>query len=158
MPHRSQQNYSSSETQRRILYVGSDPSLLGFLRSMFGKPKYHVVSCPDRQSAEMFIRSQIQYHLFIFDHEMRDRAAFDLARLVSSLNHREGLPTIVVGSEADASLGEVTVASGGNEYVQKADHFVAIHKVIKRLLKRASTGSVDTRFESGTASRPEAGS
>src|SRR5207249_3081885 len=61
MPHRSQQKHHSSETQCRLLYVGSDLALLKFLRSTFGKPKYHVVSCPDRDSAEMFINSQIQY-------------------------------------------------------------------------------------------------
>src|SRR5713226_5873240 len=128
MPHRSQQDYPFSETQCRLLYVGSDLGLLKSLKAMFGEPHYHIVSCPDRHSAEMFIKSQIQYQLFIFDFEMRDRAAFDLIRLVRSLDHRQSLPCIVVGSEADAILEEFTRASGGNEYVQKADHFLAINK------------------------------
>lgn len=133
MPHRSQQN--SSDRQYRLLYVGSDVALLKFLRSTFGKPKYHVVSCPDRDSAERFIKSDIPYQLFIFDHGMRDGAAFDLTQLVRSLGHRERLPAIVVGSEADAGLGEFTLGTGGNEYVQKEDHFLQIQEAIKRLVE-----------------------
>jgi len=158
MPHCSQPNHRFPEIQCRLLYVGSDLALLKFLRSTFGKPKYHVVSCPDRDSAERFIKSDIPYQLFVFDLEMRHRAAFDLTQLVRSLNHREGLPSIVVGSEADASLGEFTLASGGNEYVQKQNHFVAIHEAIARLLEPASQHSVKTKLGSGTASRPDKGS
>src|SRR5712692_845490 len=155
MPHRSQQNYPSSETQCRLLYVGSDLALLKFLRSTFGKPKYHVLSCPDRDSAEMFIKSQIEYQLFIFDHEMRDRAAFELARLLRSLDHRQNAPAIVIGAEVDSGLQEFTRASGGNAYVSKVDHFSAVHRVIKRLLKESVS---ESRSESGTASCPDTGS
>ena len=141
-----------------MLYVGSDLALVSFLRSRFDKPKYHVVSCPDRDSAERFIKSDIPYHLFVFDLEMRHRAAFDLTQLVRSLNHRERLPSIVVGSETDASLGGFTIASGGNEYVQKQNHFVAIYEAITRLLEPASHHSVKTKLASGTASRSDTGS
>jgi PleD family two-component response regulator len=103
----------------------------------------------------MFIKSQIQYQLFIFDHEMRDRAAFDLALLLRSLDHRQNAPAIVIGAEADSSLQEFTCASGGNAYVLKADHFLAVHRVIKRLLKDSVS---ESRNGSGTASRPDAGS
>src|SRR6266481_1141877 len=53
MPHCSQQDYPSSETHCRLLYVGSDLGLLKSLRTAFDKPEYHIVSCPDRLSAEM---------------------------------------------------------------------------------------------------------
>src|SRR5713226_3143100 len=156
MPHRSQQDYPFSETQCRLLYVGSDLGLLKSLKATFGGPKYHIVSCPDRLSAEMFIKSQIQYQLFIFDHEMRDRAAFDLARLLRSLDHRQDVPAIVIGAEVESALQEFTRASGGNDYVVKADHFSAVHSVVKRLLKDSVSKSA--RSESGTASRPDIGS
>jgi len=104
----------------------------------------------------MFIKSQIQYQLFIFDHEMRDRAAFDLALLLRSLDHRQNLPAIVVGAEVEGALQEFTRASGGNDYVVKADHFSAVHRVIKRLLKDSVSESATNG--SGTASRPDKGS
>jgi hypothetical protein len=37
------------------------------------------VSCPDRDSAIRFIKSDVRYDTFLFDLEMRDRAAFELA-------------------------------------------------------------------------------
>ena len=113
MPHCSQPSHRFSEAECRLLYVGSDLGLLKSLRTTFGEPKYHIVSCPDRRSAEMFIKSQIQYQLVIFDHEMRDRAAFDLALLLRSLDHRQNLPAIVVSAEVESALQEFTRAPAG---------------------------------------------
>jgi CheY-like chemotaxis protein len=103
----------------------------------------------------MFIKSEIQYDLFIFDHEMNDRAAFDLTALIRSLPHRQNLPVIVVGSELESNLEEFTKATGGNAYVRKADTFSAVHKIVGRLL--ASPNSSFTGNESGTGSRPDTG-
>ena len=150
MPHCSQQDYRTFEAQRRLLYVGNDLALLKSLRTTFSKPEHHIVSCPDRLSAEMFIKSQIQYQLFIFDIEMRDKASLDLTQLVRSLEHRESLPSLVVGPEAEASRKEFTHKSRVHEYAQKEDHFLAIQKAIKRLLERSSK-SLSTRLGSGTA-------
>ena len=155
MPHHHTNGHSDSASQIRLLYVGEDLALIRFLRTAFHGPDYHVVSCPDRDSAERFIKSDIRYHLFIFDHEMRHRAAFDLAQLVKSLKHREDLPAMIVGGEVETSLNEFTRASGGDEYVQKGESFSAIHKGIKRLLLSSTESAINV---SGTASRPEAGS
>jgi DNA-binding response OmpR family regulator len=139
MPHHHTNGHSDSASQIRLLYVGEDLALIRFLRTAFHGPDYHVVSCPDRDSAERFIKSDIRYHLFIFDHEMRHRAAFDLARLVRSLKHRETLPALIVGGEVESSLNEFTRASGGDEYLRKGESFSAIHKAIARLLLVRST-------------------
>jgi len=155
MPHHHTNGHSDSASQIRLLYVGEDIAIIRFLRTAFRGPEYHVVSCPDRDSAERFIKSDIRYHIFIFDHEMRHRAAFELARLVRSLKHREGLPAIIVGTEVESSLNEFTRASGGNEYVQKAERFSEIHSVIKRLLLSSTQSAVNV---SGTASCPDLGS
>ena len=154
MPHHHTNGHSDSASQIRLLYVGEDLALIRFLRTYFHGPEFHVVSCPDRDSAERFIKSDIQYHLFLFDHEMRHRAAFDLVRLVRSLKHREGLPAIIVGTEVESSLNEFTRASGGNEYVQKAESFSEIHSAIKRLLLSSTESAVNV---SGTASCPDLG-
>jgi DNA-binding response OmpR family regulator len=155
MPHHHTNGHSDSASQIRLLYVGEDLALIRFLRTAFHGPDYHVVSCPDRDSAERFIKSDIQYHLFIFDHEMRHRAAFDLARLVRSLKHRERLPAMIIGREVESSLDEFTRASGGDEYVQKGDKFSVIQKTIKRLLLSSTESAINM---SGTASCPDSGS
>lgn len=142
--------------QFRLLYIGSDVPLMCSLRQLLPKPRYHVVTCPDRDSAERFIKSEIQYDLFIFDHEMRDRAAFDLAQLIRSLPHRQQLSVIIVGTESDNSLADFTKASGGNAYVEKVDMFSEIHKAIGRYLAEAVCRSSGNK--SGTASSPDAGS
>jgi len=152
MPHQHTNGHSDSASQIRLLYVGEDLAVIRFLRTAFHGPEYHVVSCPDRDSAERFIKSDIRYHIFIFDHEMRHRAAFDLARLVRSLKHREALPALIVGGEVESSLNEFTRASGGNEYVQKAESFSEIHSAIKRLLLSSTESAVNV---SGTASCPD---
>src|SRR5437870_13103163 len=115
MPHHHTNGHSDSASQIRLLYVGEDLAVIRFLRTAFHGPDYHVVSCPDRDSAEGFITSDIRYHLFIFDHEMRHRAAFDLARLVRSLKHREGLTALIVGTDVDSSPNAFTRASRGHE-------------------------------------------
>ena len=155
MPHHHTNGHSDSASQIRLLYVGEDLAVIRFLRTAFHGPEYHVVSCPDRDSAERFIKSDIRYHLFVFDHEMRHRAAFDLARLVRSLKHRELLPAIIIGGEVESSLNEFTRASGGNEYVQKSESFSEIHSAIKRLLLSSTESAVNV---SGTASCPDLGS
>jgi DNA-binding response OmpR family regulator len=155
MPHHHTNGHSDSASQIRLLYVGEDLALIRFLRTAFHGPEYHVVSCPDRDSAERFIKSDIPYHLFIFDHEMRHRAAFELAQLVRSLKHRQSLPAMIVGEEAENSLNEFTCASGGDQYVQKNDSFSAIHKSVKRLLLSSTESAINV---SGTASCPDSGS
>ena len=112
MPHASSNSLLWSMRQFRLPYIGSDQALMNSLRQLFPKPRYRVVTCPDRDSAERFIKSEIQYGLFIFDHEMRDRAAFDLAQLIRSLPHRQHLSVIIVGTESDDSLADFTKAAG----------------------------------------------
>jgi len=118
----------------RLLYVGSDQDWLAALRKVLKKPEYHIVSCPDRGTAKTFITSEIQYDLFIFDHEMRDRAAFELIQLVRSLDHRRSSPVMVVGREGENGMSDFTKASGGTAYARKAKDFSAIHVTISRLL------------------------
>lgn len=104
----------------------------------------------------MFIKSEIQYDLFILDHEMRDRAAFDLAQLIRSLPHREHTPVLIVGTDNEDSLAAFAKSAGGNAYLPKLDSFSEIHKAIGRYLAEAISSS--TGKPSGTASRPDGGS
>jgi hypothetical protein len=117
MPHHHTNGNSGSASQIRLLYVGEDLGLIRFLRTAFHNPEYHVVSCPDRDSAERFIESDIRYHLFIFDHEMRHRAAFDLAR--ESLKDELGLDQSNLERSFNTLIG--AVEDGGFQYFNCGD-------------------------------------
>jgi hypothetical protein len=47
----------------RLLYVGSDQQWLAALRKVLKRPEYHIVSCPDRGSAVLFLKGDARYHL-----------------------------------------------------------------------------------------------
>src|SRR5438046_4202914 len=78
MPHHHTNGHSDSASQIRLLYVGEDLALICFLRTAFHGPDYHVVSCPDRGSAELFIKSDIRYQLLNFSHDKCHSASTDV--------------------------------------------------------------------------------
>ncbi len=118
----------------RILYVGSDLDFLSALRKAAGRPEHHVVGCPDRDSAIVFLKSDIGYHLVLFDIEMRDTAALELAELTRSLTHREEIPIVIVANEVTGSLEERARSAGADECITKTeDVSVAIERIGRRL-------------------------
>src|SRR6267142_154213 len=80
----------------RLLYVGSDQQWLAALRKVLRKPEFHIVSCPDRSSAILFIKGDASYQLLLFEFELRGTTGLELTRLARSLPHREKLPIIIV--------------------------------------------------------------
>src|SRR5260370_21039218 len=98
-PHDQPSTNRSSESSLRALYVGSDVGLLIALKRFFKRPEYQIVSCPDRGSATLFLKSDIPYHAFLFDIEMRDAATLDLVRLAKLLSHLQRNNSILVGEE-----------------------------------------------------------
>jgi len=122
--------------QQRILYVGNDQEPLAALRAILRRPEFQIVSCPDRGSAILFIKSDIRYDIFLFDLEMRDRAAFELAQLAQSLNHRQHIPIIMAASEIDSSLEELARHAGAIECVSKNGGMSALPNVITSLFTR----------------------
>jgi PleD family two-component response regulator len=122
--------------QRRILYVGNDLGPLAALRAVMRRPEFHIVSCPNRCSAILFIKSDIQYDIFLFDVEMRDSAAFELAQLAQSLEHRRHIPIIMAASEIDGSLEELPRNAGVAECVSKNGGMAALPNVIRSVLQR----------------------
>ena len=120
--------------QQRILYVGNDLGPLAALRAVLRRPEFHIVSCPDRDSAIRFIKSDIRYDIFLFDLEMRDSAAFELAELAQSLDHRRHTPIVLAASEIDSKLKELARNAGAIECVSKNGGMSALPNVIARLL------------------------
>ena len=128
--------------QRRILYVGNDLGPLAALRAVLRRPEFHIVSCPDRDSAIRFIKSDIRYDIFLFDVEMRDSAALELAKLAGSLDHRRHTPIVLAAPEIDRSLEELARNAGATECVSKNGGMSALPNVITSLL---TTGRIVNR-------------
>jgi len=91
-------------------------------------------------SAIRFIKSDIRYDIFLFDLEMRDAAAFELAELAKSLAHRRQIPIVVAASEIDSSLEELARNAGVVECVSKNGGMSALPNVIIALLQ---TGRIE---------------
>jgi len=90
------------------------------------------VSCPDRDSAILFLKSNIPYHLFLFDIEMRDTAALELARLSRTLSHREDIPIVIVADEVTSGLEERARSAGADECITKTEDTSATMERIGR--------------------------
>ena len=90
----------------RLLYVGSDQVWLAALRRVLKRPESHIVSCPDRGSAILFLKGDAKYHLLLFELDLRGTTGLELASLARSLPHREHLPILIVaGEEITDQLG-----------------------------------------------------
>jgi CheY-like chemotaxis protein len=92
--HRSCRGYP--EPKRRILYIGRDQELLVALRKVLRKSEYHIVSCPDRASAILFLEGDPRYDLLLFEFELRGKTGLELTVLARSLSHREHLPIVII--------------------------------------------------------------
>jgi len=119
----------------RLLYVGSDQQWLAALRKHLRKPEFHIVSCPDRGSAILFLKGDARYHLLLFELELRGTTGLELASLARSLPHREHLPILIVaGEEITDQLEELARRAGANECLTKTgDISVAAASVLFHL-------------------------
>jgi DNA-binding NtrC family response regulator len=79
-------------TSRRILYAGDDMALPGLLKDALKSLDCFVVYSPVTTS-RMFIRSEIEYSLLLFDETVEGA---ELERFARSLSHREQTPVIIV--------------------------------------------------------------
>jgi ActR/RegA family two-component response regulator len=73
-----------TESKFRILYLGSDLEMVKALRRVLTKPDYRLVTCADRDTALLFLKSAIPYALLLVDLEWRDGEGLKLARLAPS--------------------------------------------------------------------------
>ena len=119
----------------RLLYVGSDQHWLAALRQVLRKPEYHIVSCPDRGSAILFLKGDARYHLLLFELELSGTTGLELASLARSVPHREHLPILIVaGEEITDQLEELAHRAGASEYLTKTgDISVAAASVLLHL-------------------------
>ena len=127
----------SSESKYRLLYLGADLELIAAVRRVFTGPDYRLVTCSDRESAVLFLKSEIRYDLMLIDFDWRGMEVLKLTRLARSLGHRKQMPVILVAATR-LSSDRKTLArkSGVKECVTKTGDMGAISDAIRRLIER----------------------
>ena len=123
------------ELKHRLLYLGADLELIAAVRRVFTGPDYRLVTCSDRESALLFLKSEIQYDLMLIDFDWRGMEVLKLTRLARSLGHRKQMPIILVAATG-LSSGRKALArkSGVKECVTKTGDMGAVSDAIVRLI------------------------
>jgi PleD family two-component response regulator len=121
----------------RLLYVGSDRDFVIALRNALRMPLYLVVSCPDRNSANLLLKSDIPFDLFLLGCEDGNAVDLEFLRLARSLAHRKAIPIIVVApNESAVDFQTEARQAGANDCVSKTrDRLVVMTETINRWLR-----------------------
>ena len=128
----------SGESKFRLLYLGNDLELISALkealRKALGKGTGVLVSCSDRESAVMFLKSDIPYQLLLIDFEWCERDGLKLASVARLLKHRKRMPAVLVTrTELSRDFTVLARNAGVNECVLKTPDMGAIIETIRRL-------------------------
>jgi len=126
----------SGKSKFRVLYLGSDLELMAAVRQILTQPDYRVVTCSDRESAILFLRSRIPYDLLLIDLDWQGTVGLKLARLAHSMRHRKRMPKILVSSiDLSSNLKASARKAGVNEYVMKSPP-ASVIEVIRRTVEK----------------------
>src|SRR5205807_540181 len=87
--------------------------------------------CAGDSTAELFIKSQIRYDLFLFDLDWLNETGVELVRLARSLPHRQHTRIIMVAAEITNSLEGL--ARSADECAAKTGEMSALVETIHRL-------------------------
>ena len=133
----------STESKFRLLYLGTDLELIAALRKALTKADYRLVACSDRESAIMFLKSEIPYDLLLIDLEWRGAEGLKLARLAHLLRHRKRMPIILVAATGlNSQLKTLARSAGVNERVRKAPDMSTVSEAIRQMTE-GRTASAD---------------
>ena len=125
----------STESQFRLLYLGADLEFIAVLRKPLTKAGCRLVTCSDRGSAILFLKSDIPYDLMLIDFEWQKEEGLKLARLAHSLSHRKRMPILLLAAtESNEKVGIFARKLGAGECVMKTPDMVGVIEAIKRLL------------------------
>ncbi len=137
------------EAKFRLLYVGTDLELAAAVRQVLTEPDYHLVTCGDRGSAVLFLKSGIPYELLLIDLEWRGSEGVKIAELARSLPHRKRMPIILLAATKSTTHPETLVhlaqtkkvsKAGVVEIVTRTKDMVSLATVVTRLLVRNRKG------------------
>jgi DNA-binding response OmpR family regulator len=90
---------SPQRYKHRILYVGRDLALTAFLKDELKRLDCFVVRCPDGRGARLFIESDINYSLLLFDDELPDMTGLALANFTRERAHRTTTPVVILSGD-----------------------------------------------------------
>jgi len=125
----------STGSKFRLLYLGTDLELMAAMRQVLSKLYCRLVACSDRESAILFLRSEIPYDLLLIDLEWRGKEGLKLAQLAHSLRHRKRMPIILVTTRKLSSHMKTSARKAGvNECVTKTPDIGAVSEAIKRVM------------------------
>jgi DNA-binding response OmpR family regulator len=127
----------------RLLYVGQDSEWFRRLQRVLGLPANCLVYCPSGSIAELFVKSDIRYELFLFDWDLPDEAGSELVWLTRSLAQRQNVPILVVANEVTDGLKEFACRAGTDECVTKVEDMFEAVETIQRLLRKGQRVGVN---------------
>jgi DNA-binding response OmpR family regulator len=117
------------------LYFGADLEFITALRKPLTKAGCRLVTCSERGSAILFLKSDIPYDLMLIDFEWQKEKGLKLARLAHSLSHRKRTPIILLAAnKSDDKMVVFARKVGAGERVMKTPDMVGVIEAIKRLL------------------------
>ena len=126
-----------TESKFRLLYLGTDVKLIAAVQQVLTPPDYQVVACSDRESAILFLRSEIPYDLLLIDFEWRGKDGIKLARLARSQRHRKRMPrTLVASIKLGSELETFARNAGVKECVMKTPDAAGVVQVIRRMVEQ----------------------
>ena len=124
---------TSSATQRHILYLDDDDTLVFLVRRLLERRGYKVTAFTEQQQAIDALRADPQaFHLLMTDYNMPGMSGIDVARTVRDI--RPDLPVAVASGYISDELQAEAQAAGVTEVVFKTDAVEAFCEIVARLV------------------------
>lgn len=96
--------FVSTQSHRRLLYVGCDHQVLKLLQAHLKTKGWFFVRSPGGHPACLLLESEIHYDLLIFDDELPVSPGRQWLELAHSLTHRARTPVILLHLSGDCTL------------------------------------------------------
>jgi len=101
---------------------------------------YLLVTCADRESAMLFLESDIPYEVLLIDLEWRGKNGLEVARLARKLRHRKRMPIVLlVGAKLNRRRQTVAAEAGVTTWMLKTEE---IGEAIKRVIGEEQTAQI----------------
>jgi DNA-binding response OmpR family regulator len=131
---------SPTEPEFRLLYLGNDLKFIAALRQGLAEPVYRLVTCSDRDSAVLFLKSDIPYEVLLIDLEWRGKNGLEVARLARKLRHRKRMPIVLLaGAKLNRRRQTVAAEAGVTTWMLKTEK---IAEAIKRVMGEEQTAQI----------------
>ena len=124
----------STESKFRFLYLGNDLQLIAAVREALNESDYQLVACSDHGGATLFLKSDIRYDALVIDYEWLGSEGLKLVELAQSLEHRRGMPILVVApTQLISEMRKAARKAGMKKCVTKSEDMAAVIDAIRKL-------------------------